>query len=493
MTERHQHTNPWADKLSQVTIPDREESWKALEALLDRRMPTGGRKGRRRWLLLILLLLLLVGVCNCPGKRWFAGISTRETGRFEEVPGVGKAARGPSAGSTKPTGAQKTNPPDSITTAATPSVPPTGGTTVAPFSPSPASNHKSVNHHRYISAPGSPSGGSFRLRNPGYNPSQSRSPSPASPSSGLPSSGSPASGSPPTGSSRLTTPVAGSPGPPASVSARKDSVHTSVPPVKDSLHTSSPANRPARKDSARKKPPPTTEDQQKNKDGGIMVGIGLNQFFRIGGQQASSFNSDGITGTLSDYIPVPMIRYYYNNRLYVQLEAQINTPQYTKKDVVITAVVNDTTTNPTQSINSSVSVNKLFYFNVPLSIHYNLFDHFDLGAGLQFSRLTNGVGNFNQQIYSRGTGTLESASAGVKSFKGDSLFNEIRTDEFRFLIDANYTWKHFIGGIRYNRALTDYINIKISATQQVTQARNTSLQLYLRYILWDGRKKKPLP
>jgi hypothetical protein len=251
-----------------------------------------------------------------------------------------------------------------------------------------------------------------------------------------------------------------------------------------------PPGTPARKDAGFKKPPASPNDGEQDNQGGFLVGTGLNQFFRIGGQQASSFNSDGLTGTLGDYIPVPMIRYYFDNRLYVQLEAQINTPQYIKKDVVITAEVNDTTTDPTESITSSVSVNKLFYFDLPLSIHYNLMGHFDLGAGLQFSRLTNGVGNFNQQIYSRASGALQSDSAGVKSFKGDSLFKKIKTGEFRFLIDANYTWKHFIGGIRYNRALSDYIHVKISATQQVTQARNSSLQLYLRYILWDGRKKK---
>ena len=58
-------------------------------------------------------------------------------------------------------------------------------------------------------------------------------------------------------------------------------------------------------------------------------------------------------------------------------------------------------------------------------------------------------------------------------------------------MDVNYNWKHFIVGIRYNQALSKFIHLEISPGQ-ITQARNSSLQLYLRYILWDGRKKKPL-
>ena len=223
-----------------------------------------------------------------------------------------------------------------------------------------------------------------------------------------------------------------------------------------------------------------------------MVGIGLNQFFRVGGQQASSFNSSGINGTLSDYIPVPMVRYYINPKLYVQLEAQINTPQYTKKNLVAVSTPTDsigtTITGATITEQQTVSINKLFYFNIPLSVHYTVFDHLDLGAGLQYSRLTNGIGVFNSDYNTAGNDSL---STETKSVKGDSAYKKIKTQEFRFLVDANYTWQHFIFGVRYNQALSKFIHVEISPGQ-VTQARNSSLQIYLRYILWDSRKKKPL-
>ena len=173
------------------------------------------------------------------------------------------------------------------------------------------------------------------------------------------------------------------------------------------------------------------------------------------------------------------------------MEAQINTPQYTKKDLVIDEIPADST-SPVRFVESSVSINKLFYFNLPLSVHYTIFKNLDLGTGLQYSQLTNGIGVFNSAYTNSNNGTAtDSIASQTKSFKGDSLYRELKTHEFRWLLDVNYTYHHFILGLRYNQALSKFINVQVSSTQ-VTQARNSSLQLYLRYILWDGRKKKPL-
>ncbi len=218
-----------------------------------------------------------------------------------------------------------------------------------------------------------------------------------------------------------------------------------------------------------------------------MAGIGLNQFFPIGGQTASNYNSSGISGTLSDYIPIPMVRYYFSKKLFVQLEAQFNTPQYTKSNLTVANTIPDTGTVTVRTVTSVVSLKKLFYFNLPLSVHYNFSDHFAFGAGLQFSRLTNAVGFFDNNVLT--PGGPDSASTETKSFKGDSIYQRIKTDEFRFLVDFGYTWEHFIVGLRYNQALTKFVDIQIKPGQ-ITQGRNSSLQLYLRYILWDGRKKK---
>jgi hypothetical protein len=176
--------------------------------------------------------------------------------------------------------------------------------------------------------------------------------------------------------------------------------------------------------------------------------------------------------------------------MFVQLEAQFNAPQYTSKDLLAGQSQADSV-SPVQAVQSSVYIKKLFYVNIPLSVHFSPFPNVYAGAGLQYSILSNGVGLFEDKLITSGGPDSLTASK-TQSFKGDSLYREMKTHEFRFLVDGNYQYKNFVLGIRYNRALSKFINVRISDSQ-VTQARNSSLQLYLRYILWDQRKHRQLP
>jgi len=232
------------------------------------------------------------------------------------------------------------------------------------------------------------------------------------------------------------------------------------------------------------------QEEKKSKRIALSAGLGLNQFFTIGSQQHSGYNSGGTVGAVSDYIPVPFIRWNISKNLYLQLEGQINTPQYTKQLLAKHEIINDTSRPGQVTENNSVYINKLFYFNIPLSINYSLFQNFYAGAGLQFSQLTNGVGLFEGQEYSPlSPDTLSNSK--YASIKEDPVYKEIKTIEWRILFDANYQWQNLILGVRYNQALTNFINVRISSTQ-VTQARNSSIQLYLRYILWKNKKTKEL-
>jgi hypothetical protein len=237
-------------------------------------------------------------------------------------------------------------------------------------------------------------------------------------------------------------------------------------------------------------PTPKPDVENHNKRISMAAGLGLNQFFVIGSQQHSDYSSGGTAGTVSDYIPVPFIRSYLNKKLYIQLEAQINTPQYTKQLLAKNEIVSDTGRPGRPTTENAVFINKLFYFNIPLSIHYSLFNKLYIGAGLQFSQLTNGVGLFEGKQYSSlSPDTLTDSK--IASIKTDPVYREIKTSEWRVLMDISYQWKNFILGLRYNQSLSNFINVRISSTE-LTQGRNSSVQLYLRYILWKNNKTKEL-
>jgi hypothetical protein len=270
----------------------------------------------------------------------------------------------------------------------------------------------------------------------------------------------------------------------------KDSTATAAPkPGGNTIAKKKPAAVPDNKQtSAGKKPAEDTTAIEPDVYGWV-AGIGFNQFFSVGQQQKSDYNSGGTTGGIGDYLPIPMVRYYFSRKLFVQMEAQFNAPQFTKKDLV--AGQSAGVTLPSGHVQqNSVVIKKLFYFNLPVSIHYSPIRNLYLGGGVQYSRLSNGVGLYEDKVLVPG-GSDTVKAAKLYSFKGDSIYQKMRTNEFRLLLDLNYTYKRFIIGARYNQALSKFINVRLSDAQ-VTQARNSSLQLYIRYILWDGRKRKAL-
>jgi hypothetical protein len=520
MIERHDDINPWTEKLQDVKLPEVNDSWKALEAVLDRRMPAGRKKDRRRWLLLILLLLLLIGVCNGPGsgllRRWKQSGRLPEPGKEWKDSAVDRdrtATANPHEMTTaNPDEAPKVDPHE-VTTSNPQGATPLNPQEVAKVNPDEITkadrkeDRPEVNHPNQGQVSETQPGGQGSERDQSIPPARSTRPAqpikpgnsaqPTVPLDSVTSSNStqPAP-SPNPAASNSAQPAPPKPGNPGN--APKPSNTGTSPKPANPRNTGTPAtplklpkpgtpvNPPKNANPANTKPAKPKDDKD-DPERGWVIGVGLNQFFTVGGQENSDYNSGGTTGGLSDYIPVPMVRYNFSKRLFVQLEAQFNTPQYTSKNLLASQTPPDSV-SAVQQEQSAVYIKKLFYFNLPLSVHFSPLPNTYIGAGLQYSRLSNGVGLFENKLISYGVpDSVEAAK--IQSFKGDSVYREMKTHEFRFLVDGSYQYKDFILGVRYNRALSKFINVRISGSQ-ITQARNSSLQLYIRYILWDQRKKR---
>ncbi|MBN9379335.1 MAG: hypothetical protein J0H74_01135 [Chitinophagaceae bacterium] len=473
MTARRDHNNPWADKLQDIRIPDVNDAWKAMEVLLDEEMPRRGNWDRRRWALLILLLLLLTWICNCPGRGRHPGFDTISRAMDDKHPQPG---RGVSGG-------------DKLNNSA-------GGSTIGDDANTDSNGVNSVKNlvqtegevgevrkkkrsvRKGDEEPTAVSGG--RRRNAGKP-----KPGSAGRQENVEKPGNTTMRSGKQGSTRKQENTTGQ------QEKQRDTL-TDLQKGKDSV-TMVKKTAQARKPASRKGDDSTTAKERKKSDTlpdvkGWVAGIGLNQFFTVGQQQRSDYNSNGTSGGLSDYIPVPMVRYYFSRKLFVQMEAQINTPQYVKNDLLAGKSAVD---NSIPGINSQsvLFIKKLFYFNVPLSVHFSPLKNLYVGTGIQYSRLTNGVGLVQNKLLNLAGGDSTIVSTKIGSIKGDSLYRRIKTDEFRLLLDLQYNYKRVIVGARYNQALSKFLNVKISSTE-ITQARNSSIQVYLRYILWDARKVK---
>jgi len=519
MMERHDHNNPWADKLQDIRLPGQEVSWEAMEAVLDREMPVNKWKDGRRWLLLIILLLLLIGVCNCPGRR-LAGDRENAGGRSERMSRQG-TNRPEVAGDTVSGKIARNNMEEKVADGRVTEKTVTSDKVIRQKVMENRDSENKVTGDRVArkkatdnrerqqkvvkgtstekdgrentdgGSGGTTGGGRLVTRNAGGEAPKTKGDAVAG-KRGHRRKGEPdlVGDTALAGGRRLASGPAklsghDMPGGPDEVKGPGRKGHA------DTL--SGPAGKPGgkrRNDStatAARKPKADSILQMK----GWLAGVGLNQFFIVGGQEKSNYNSNGTTGGISDYIPVPMVRYYFSRKLYVQLEAQFNAPQYTTKNLLANQS-RDSASRPGQILQSSLFIKKLFYFNLPLSIHYSPIPNLYIGGGIQYARLTNGVALYQDSSRRIFTGVDSFVSAKIQSFRNDSTYKKLKTNEFRLMLDLNYNFKRFVIGARYNRALSDFINLRISNTQ-VTQSRNSSFQVYLRYIIWDGRKRLLLP
>jgi hypothetical protein len=219
----------------------------------------------------------------------------------------------------------------------------------------------------------------------------------------------------------------------------------------------------------------------------LAVGLSLPLGFPLGDQKPGPYNINAKPNVISDYVPVPHMQYHINNKLYLQTELQLMNPQYIqpvllyqqKNEVAATSMV----------YYNSVYAKKLYYFNIPVGVHYSPFQHFYLGTGLQFSSLLSGVALYEQTSAAIGSTRYDLVSQSFAKFKDDTLSQRIDNSEFRLMLDANYYWRQFTVGLRYNQALSNYVSFRLNPTSPLFQDKNKSLQFYLRYNLWENHKK----
>ena len=215
------------------------------------------------------------------------------------------------------------------------------------------------------------------------------------------------------------------------------------------------------------------------------IGLSLPLGFPLGDQKMLGYNVNAGPNTATDYIPAPHIQYHFNGRSYIQSEVQVMNPQFIRPVLLYKNYSANSVSNTT----SSVYARKLYYFNVPVSVHYSPFKHFYMGTGLQFSSLLSGVA-MHEKIR---TGMVSSDSiyqVSYAKFSSDSISNKLNGTEMRLMLDANYYWNKFTVGLRYNQALSNYVSARAAPSTPYTFDKNKSLQFYMRYNLWEDKKRK---
>lgn len=225
--------------------------------------------------------------------------------------------------------------------------------------------------------------------------------------------------------------------------------------------------------------------------GTFAIGITLPMNLPINDQVALGLNRNARPNTLSDFLPSLNLQYRLNTHAFVQTEIQFSSPQYIspllmyqrKQDQPFTASYAYT----------SISARKLYYFNLPLTVHYSPVPGLYLGAGIQYSALLSGVAlSEKKQSWGGGPGggpREMTIKYEYSKFSHDSLSCMLKSTDWRLVLDFNYYWNRFTVGFRYNQGLSDYADFRIANTSYAVRDKNKATQFYVRYNIWEDRKR----
>jgi hypothetical protein len=216
------------------------------------------------------------------------------------------------------------------------------------------------------------------------------------------------------------------------------------------------------------------------------AGIALQQLLPVDGQTAAPYNAQGRKGSLADYIPSAYLRVYHGKK-FLQVEFKYGAPQYTK-DIVYskTPIATDTMTGITTY--TSNRVKKTYYHQLPVSIHYTPVPNFSIGAGIQWNHFESAVIQQETGRSVSNTGSDSVLTSKIVTFNHDSATVFARS-YLQFMAEMQYTYKRVTLGARYAWGLQPYLTFASPVTGQLQKERNASLNIFLRYELWQSGKR----
>ena len=117
------------------------------------------------------------------------------------------------------------------------------------------------------------------------------------------------------------------------------------------------------------------------------AGLSLNSGVSLNSQNRFNYNVNAKKGVLLDYIPSPYLQFHLNNYVYLQTELNLITPQYTPQ-LLLYRNNSEITAQSGMSQQKSIYIQKMYYFNWPVSLHYSPISnlYFQLASSSLLSR-----------------------------------------------------------------------------------------------------------
>ena len=215
----------------------------------------------------------------------------------------------------------------------------------------------------------------------------------------------------------------------------------------------------------------------------VAAGLGLQQQIPIAGQTAVPYSYYGREGSLADYIPSVFVQLQKEKKWFVMGEFRFGAAQSVKE-----FSYNQNTSFDSLSMNvtmTTMRLKKTYYHQLPFSFNYYLKPNLSLGMGGMYSRFHGAVTEKETNSWN----TLTQATTNSKEIIHIKHFTDsfLYKTQVHFLVQADYQWKRFSFGLRYTKDIQPYIKYtKPDGT--VDEEKNQSLQLMIRYRIWQSTK-----
>ena len=220
----------------------------------------------------------------------------------------------------------------------------------------------------------------------------------------------------------------------------------------------------------------------------VSTGISILQQLPLNGAKANSFDYLGRNNNIKEYLPSPYIRITKENKFYLQGEFRYGAPQNNKPFIYKYFKNTDTAINGIFKSDTSYSLKKSFYHQVPISFHYYITPKLSIGTGLVYNKFFGIIAEqeINQRRQGRPDTSLGKFILPI-SKSPDSAFTKTI---YELLFEAQYKIRKFEIGARYAFGLNPYIVFINPITKLEEKKYNQNFNFYIRYELWNSKRKR---
>ena len=242
----------------------------------------------------------------------------------------------------------------------------------------------------------------------------------------------------------------------------------------------------------------------------VIAGLSLNYHMPVSGQEMSTITGTGKAGKVLDYLPSIYAQYHFADKWFVQAELQYKAPQFVAP---IRMQSTFTPVNNNKKYEEWSTLSKLYYMNLPVSVHYKVSNKVTAGAGVQYSYLRSSVIETNlctweknnnnswdksytsSKVHIKKNPRVEkknngNGSAPATMTQVDTLAQSMRGNDWRLMFDVNYRWNKITAGVKFTAGINNYIQVNTGGVASDVKDKNQAVQFYLRYDLFRSDRKR---